>query len=189
MVLCFMVLRVESFVRTSSPPSIPPEPALTTALLVAIHLQTQSASPRALLPGSCVWTCLPLLPLSILSLFHLNSPSSCPIPPRGLLSTDPRLGEATNSCHDYWWTNLLYINNFIPWKDNLAKGCMAVRIPPTPIDNYHLVVAAVMHTQPLTVASHLRVSPFVPFRRHGIRPTNPQTLTFLQASTPLTIFF
>lgn len=41
-------------------------------------------------------------------------------------ATDPEHGpltEATDGCRDYWWTNLLYINNFYP-NYGATSGCM-----------------------------------------------------------------
>jgi len=28
-------------------------------------------------------------------------------------------------CSNYWWTNLLYVNNFVPWNNNLGSTCLA----------------------------------------------------------------
>jgi peptidoglycan/LPS O-acetylase OafA/YrhL len=30
----------------------------------------------------------------------------------------------TNNCYSWWWTNLLFVNNYVPWTDNFESECM-----------------------------------------------------------------
>eukprot|EP01123_Difflugia_compressa_P015214 TRINITY_DN842_c0_g2_i1.p1 TRINITY_DN842_c0_g2~~TRINITY_DN842_c0_g2_i1.p1 ORF type:complete len:402 (-),score=44.85 TRINITY_DN842_c0_g2_i1:27-1133(-) len=39
-------------------------------------------------------------------------------------TTKEAFGGGSSSCEKYWWSNILYINNMVPWEDNLISQCM-----------------------------------------------------------------
>ncbi len=39
------------------------------------------------------------------------------------LQSEQRIAFAVDSCYRYWWSNLLYINNFVPETDSVSPVC------------------------------------------------------------------
>lgn len=44
---------------------------------------------------------------------------------------DSFIGVERDACRDYWWTNLLYINNYVP-TDTLVRGPFPKSFAPRP---------------------------------------------------------